>query len=433
MDNNIIQLIIKYKINKLYKYLNKRNFNKLTLYIHSIENAYKDCLNKIKVYYSDITRNSKNIGILGELIGFLNDKFNNININNYGSEISLLLSIINITENDKYEYLEKLKLYTTASKYKLQDFFNKIGYDLAIYIFVLTNKSLDINFIEIFELFFKLLLEKDDKSYHNISKSLDIDDISILKSLNKSSSNSRSNSRLSLNFSSEPSYSKKSKSIRRIKNKRLKIKNIKVPRLTKKDKYIVLDVIKSIETSKSIPNTIKLLKIIVNVNIKYKLLLIHNLKLIEKNSPELLLESSISIKSQKNKIPFIELLLPKTQLLLQTINLEKYRYLFESLKTNYNLFLTKMRNMYELSSKIQNYNLQKNIMNYNISVRNIYNISNLYIILSLLQNKNRLYKEQTNKSLIKRDFDLIKQKLLIPINFNTYILKYAFNYVKKLI
>lgn len=198
---NLINIIIKYKVNKLKEFLNSISSNKLSSYLNLIEDAYNDCLNKIKVYYSDIPRNNKNIEILGDIIGFLNDKFNNINIKNYESEINLLNKLIDLSERDKNEYLEKLKLYTTSTRFTLQNFCNKIGYDLAIYLYVLTNKSLDINFKEILKLLIKYLSQKYTNS---ISFNTDFFSKKNNKSSssNKSSSNKLSSNKLSLNKSS---------------------------------------------------------------------------------------------------------------------------------------------------------------------------------------------------------------------------------------
>ena len=222
-NTNLINIIIKYKANKLEDYLNSRSLNKLSSYLNLIEDAYNDCLNKIKVYYSDVSRNNKNIEILGDIIGFLNDKFNNINIKNYESEINLLSQFIDLSEKDKNKYLEKLKLYTTATKFTLQDFCNKIGYDLAIYLYVLTNKSLDINFKEILELLIKYLSQKFTNSI-----SFNMDFISKTNTKSSSSSNKSSSNKSSSNKSSSLSIEKEDDSKEKKEEKKKEIKKEKL-------------------------------------------------------------------------------------------------------------------------------------------------------------------------------------------------------------
>jgi len=404
---NLINIIIKYKANKLKKLLNSISSNKLTSYLNLIEDAYNDCLNKIKVYYSDIPRNNKNIEILGDIIGFLNDKFNNINIKNYESEINLLNQLIDLSEKDKNEYLEKLKLYITATRFTLQDFCNKIGYDLAIYLYVLTNKSLDINFKEILKLLIKYLSQKYKNSISfnmdflskTNSKSLSLNK----SSLNKSSSNKSSSlSTFSIEDSDDSREKKEEKKKKR--NKRRKV--IKIIKMTK--------------SSNTLKNNIKLSKIVINANVIYKKSLIKEIKLIEKKIPKISIESSAISRTYKSSIPFTQLLLPQTQLLLQKFNLNPYKYLFENLKFNYNLFLKMKENIYKLSTNVHNYSLQRNIIYQSNTVKDIYNISNLYMILSLIKSK----KSELPKTLEK--------KLISPINFNTHILKFVYNNVKKL-
>lgn len=404
---NLINIIIKYKVNKLKEFLNSISSNKLSSYLNLIEDAYNDCLNKIKVYYSDIPRNNKNIEILGDIIGFLNDKFNNINIKNYESEINLLNQLIDLSEKDKNEYLEKLKLYTTATRFTLQDFCNKIGYDLAIYLYVLTNKSLDINFKEILKLLIKYLSQKYTNSIsfntdffskkNNKSSSLN------KSSLNKLSSNKSSSlSTFSIEDSDDSREKKEEKKKKR--NKRRKV--IKIIKMTK--------------SSNTLKNNIKLSKIVINANVIYKKSLIKEIKLIEKKISKISIESSAISRTYKSSVPFTQLLLPQTQLLLQKFNLNPYKYLFENLKFNYNLFLKMKENIYKLSTSVHNYSLQRNIIYQSNTVKDIYNISNLYMILSLIQSK----KSELPKTLEK--------KLISPINFNTHILKFMYNNVKKL-
>lgn len=409
---NLINIIIKYKANKLKEFLNSISSNKLSSYLNLIEDAYNDCLNKIKVYYSDIPRNNKNIEILGDIIGFLNDKFNNINIKNYESEINLLSQLIHLSERDKNEYLEKLKLYTTATRFTLQDFCNKIGYDLAIYLYVLTNKSLDINFKEILKLLIKYLSQKYTNSISfntdflskTNSKSLSLNKLSLNKSsLNKLSSNKSSSlSTFSIEDSDDSREKKEEKKKKR--NKRRKV--IKIIKMTK--------------SSNTLKNNIKLSKIVINANVIYKKSLIKEIKLIEKKISKISIESSAISRTYKSSVPFTKFLLPQTQLLLQKFNLNPYKYLFEKLKFNYNLFLKMKENIYKLSTSVNNYSLQRYIINHSNTVKDIYNISNLYMILSLIQSK----KSELPKTLEK--------KLISPINFNTHILKFVYNNVKKL-
>ena len=412
---NLINIIIKYKVNKLKEFLNSISSNKLSSYLNLIEDAYNDCLNKIKVYYSDIPRNNKNIEILGDIIGFLNDKFNNINIKNYESEINLLNQLIDLSEKDKNEYLEKLKLYTTATRFTLQDFCNKIGYDLAIYLYVLTNKSLDINFKEILKLLIKYLSQK----YTN-SISFNTDFFS--KKNNKSSSSNKS----SLNKSSlRKSSSNKSSSLSTFSiedsdDSGEKKEEKKKKRNKRKERGKVIKIIKMTKLSNTLENNMKLSRIVINANVIYKKSLIKEIKLIEKKIPKISIESSAISRTYKSSVPFTQFLLPQTQLLLQKFNLNPYKYLFENLKFNYNLFLKMKENIYKLSTNVHNYSLQRNIIYQSNTVKDIYNISNLYMILSLIQSK----KSELPKTLEK--------KLISPINFNTHILKFMYNNVKKL-
>jgi hypothetical protein len=403
---NLINIIIKYKANKLKEFLNSISSNKLSSYLNLIEDAYNDCLNKIKVYYSDIPRNNKNIEILGDIIGFLNDKFNNINIKNYESEINLLNQLIDLSEKDKNEYLEKLKLYTTATRFTLQDFCNKIGYDLAIYLYVLTNKSLDINFKEILKLLIKYLSQKytNSISFNTdfFSKKNNKSSSSNNLSLNKSSSNKSSSlSPFSIEDSDD---SKEKKEEKKKRNKKRK----------------VIRIIKMTKSSNTLKNNIKLSRIVINANVIYKKSLIKEIKLIEKKIPKISIESSAISRTYKSSVPFTQFLLPQTQLLLQKFNLNPYKYLFENLKFNYNLFLKMKENIYKLSTNVHNYSLQRYIINHSNTVKDIYNISNLYMILLLIQSK----KSELPKTLEK--------KLISPIKFNTHILKFVYNNVKKL-
>jgi len=153
----IILEILKDKIYRLIYYINVYNKNieididKIILsFEHSIKylELYNNMYNKIK--------NSKNIIELIDLINYFN-KENNINYYNYGSDIWILYKIYKkLTLEDIRKYVIKLKENKENKEYNLENYLIKIGYDLALYLYIFTNYSIDIERKELKELITKI-------------------------------------------------------------------------------------------------------------------------------------------------------------------------------------------------------------------------------------------------------------------------------------
>ena len=115
---------------------------------------------------------SKNYSNLGFLIGYYNDKLNNINIKNYGSEASLLNYFnSNITYNQLKEYLDIINQYTEYKQYNRNDYFKKIGLDLAAILFIFfkdSSEKLDI---------YKEIISKFTEYYKNEVENLKTEEI----------------------------------------------------------------------------------------------------------------------------------------------------------------------------------------------------------------------------------------------------------------
>ena len=130
--------------------------------------SFCECMIKLlNKKYERFKYNSTNLttikyNFLGELIYTLNNEYNNINFDNYGSEgytlycvdnpeqflkhicyfINIMSNYLNYYSrlNDSIKQTDKLKIY------KIEDIFKKIGYDIAIYIFIFISIDYDSNF-----------------------------------------------------------------------------------------------------------------------------------------------------------------------------------------------------------------------------------------------------------------------------------------------
>jgi hypothetical protein len=208
----IIDCIIKKKAEKLASYyyllhkkdiididdfLNNLFINEIDNYIEKIFKSFIECMKHLLKHYIKFKNNRKFIS-LGNLIYILNNYYNNINFSNYGSEAHILYCIDNPNEllKNKCYYDNILNSYlnyynkelTQKEKdddknkiYTLEEVFKKIGYDIAIYIFLFTKNDFKINnfggfsedtkkrikknFNDIFKLEFKSLFDKNIQKY----------------------------------------------------------------------------------------------------------------------------------------------------------------------------------------------------------------------------------------------------------------------------
>jgi len=170
IDTTILDIILEDKIYRLVYYIRSKYSNYSLKLIEFKINAEK-IMKIINIYLKEIikklkiTENSKNKNILIEEINYYN-KENNINYYNYGSEAWIFYKINrldienirkekiidekNIDEDIENEVLQdiiyfvdeiknKNKKEDVKIKYNLENYLNKIGYDIAIYLYIYTN------------------------------------------------------------------------------------------------------------------------------------------------------------------------------------------------------------------------------------------------------------------------------------------------------
>lgn len=165
---DIYKCIIIYKAQQFasYCYYNKNEYfltyNNIDFYLNFIFKSFSDCINmfiennNIYIHY----KYSKSFAKLGELIYKLNKEYCNITFHNYGSDVYLLTCIDNPFKTTIIEDLFKhqcyyykiinsyLSYYNQNSldsdiniEYTIEDFYKKIGYDIAIYIHIFINHT----------------------------------------------------------------------------------------------------------------------------------------------------------------------------------------------------------------------------------------------------------------------------------------------------
>lgn len=119
--------------------------DRLNYYLDIIDGKYKECLEILNNNYYEY-KHSYNLKHYAMLLHLLNNINNNINKKNYGTEGHIIDNLIN---KDGYNYYNSIKSYIAVFKndynkleeYKLENFFSKIGFDIAIYEFIY-NKAL---------------------------------------------------------------------------------------------------------------------------------------------------------------------------------------------------------------------------------------------------------------------------------------------------
>jgi hypothetical protein len=166
----IISKMLIQKNFKLLLYLdcNNKKINNLDSYLEFVYNSYIQTKEKLSKVEFTKYKNSKDYSILGNLIGDFNNEFNNINYSNYGSEASLLDTIpLKITYDNLFSYVNSIKKFDNKKFYTINDYFKKIGTDLAIILFIFTDNLPDlvkeniiIYFKDIYETYFEILNKK---------------------------------------------------------------------------------------------------------------------------------------------------------------------------------------------------------------------------------------------------------------------------------
>jgi len=119
--------------------------DQLNIYLNIIDAKYKECLEILDSKHHEY-KHSYNLRHYAMLLHLLNNNYNNINKKNYGTEGHIIDNLIN---KDSYNYFNSINSYIAvfkndynkSEKYKLENFFGKIGFDIAIYEFIY-NKAL---------------------------------------------------------------------------------------------------------------------------------------------------------------------------------------------------------------------------------------------------------------------------------------------------
>jgi hypothetical protein len=111
-----------------------------------IDIGFKECVDILDRKEYEELKLSGSFNNFGYLLGKLNDKYNNINYVNYGTEAQILDFVENSSINylkNLNEYLEGFKYNLNAinKKYSLEKYLKKIGFDIAIYEFIFGNND----------------------------------------------------------------------------------------------------------------------------------------------------------------------------------------------------------------------------------------------------------------------------------------------------
>ena len=141
---NLIIKILYDKLHRLIYYFNikKTKIEELGIRIEDIiTSSFNSTLGSLQI--GEPNFNSNNFELLEELINEYNVN-NNINYYNYGSEAYLLKFLkINISISEIINFVEKIKSHNKTEdisiKYELNNYLIKIGYDLAICLYLFTN------------------------------------------------------------------------------------------------------------------------------------------------------------------------------------------------------------------------------------------------------------------------------------------------------
>jgi len=175
IDNFIINLL-KDKTSHLAFLLKITEMSEEIINKDKIYEGFKECSKILEEIEYNNFRNNKSYNTFGYLLSLLNDKYNNINYNNYGSETQIL----DFIENSRVNYYLKLEEYLNGIKsideikdkeYNLENYMKKIGFDIAIYIFIFINNNNyyiynNYYFIKIFETYLKQgLKEIEEKEF----------------------------------------------------------------------------------------------------------------------------------------------------------------------------------------------------------------------------------------------------------------------------
>ncbi len=122
-----------------------------------IDIGFKECIDLLESFDYNQFKFTKSYYNFGYLLGKLNDKYNNINYLNYGTE-GQIIDFIEKSSSNYYtnlnEYLEGIKYNLTPinKKYTWEKYLKKIGFDIAIYDFIFTNKGEDYNLSNLFKI-----------------------------------------------------------------------------------------------------------------------------------------------------------------------------------------------------------------------------------------------------------------------------------------
>jgi len=184
----LLEKILMEKLYRLIYYYNRIKINEDNIYV--IYQTFIQTIKELDNYNNEIFK-IKNLQDIDNFIDLDLDynKKNNINYYNYGSETTLLL----LLKRDKMD-LEKIRKYVKEckkiitetegikQKYTINNYLKKIGYDLALALYIFTDYSNQPTYEELKNIIYKIL----DDIYNNIDNYIDeinkyYDDIMNLK------------------------------------------------------------------------------------------------------------------------------------------------------------------------------------------------------------------------------------------------------------
>jgi len=191
--HELINCIVISKAEKLaiYLYINNKKLTQdnIKKYLELTYNSFIICIKELLTDEYLKYKKIRNFYELGRIINILNDKYNNINFSNNGSETDLLYCIdkpnkstfdilkhncyyYKIIFNYNYYYNENKRKFQNKN-YSINDFFKKIGFDIAIYFFIFCDTNYTINTFSGFSDTTKSKIEElFIKSYNNELKEL---------------------------------------------------------------------------------------------------------------------------------------------------------------------------------------------------------------------------------------------------------------------
>ena len=171
----LLEKILMEKLYRLIYYYNRIKINEDNIYV--IYQTFIQTIKELDNYNNEIFK-IKNLQDIDIFIDFDLDynKKNNINYYNYGSETTLLLLLKqDIMDLEKIrKYVEKCKKIITETegikqKYNINNYFKKIGYDLALALYIFTDYSKLPTYEELKNIIYKIL----DDIYNNIDNYID--------------------------------------------------------------------------------------------------------------------------------------------------------------------------------------------------------------------------------------------------------------------